>query len=54
MIVAKAKHHDAWSCYGEYITIGKKQFSPSTLVKMWNEVPDEIRKKIQDKYEGDF
>ena len=52
--VAKAKHHNARGPYGAYVSIGKKQFDTLSLVEMWNEVPAEIRKQIQDKYESDY
>jgi hypothetical protein len=54
MRVAKARYISGREGYSDFTRIGKKEFSFSTLVMMWNQVPDEIRKTIQDKQESDF
>lgn len=54
MKVAKARYHCGGKHYVDSVRIGKKEFDIPTFVEMWNEIPEEIRKPIQDKRENSF
>lgn len=51
MRVARAMFHLGRRGYDSYITIGENSYSLYAFVNMWNEVPPEIRKEIQEKEE---
>jgi hypothetical protein len=51
-MIAKARYHNGGEHYRDTVRIGKKEFDIETFVEMWNEIPEEIRKPIQDKTES--
>ncbi|MBE3086272.1 MAG: hypothetical protein IMZ64_08660 [Bacteroidetes bacterium] len=54
MKTAKAKYVSGRAGLCDFVRIGNKEFSFSSLVEMWNRVPDDIRKKIVDERAGDY
>jgi hypothetical protein len=54
MKVAKAKYHNGGEHYSDYIKIGDKEFTVPTFVEMWNKIPEQIRKPIQENEENDY
>ena len=54
MKVAKARYHNGGKNYVDTVRIGKREYDFPTFIGMWNEVPEQIRKELQDKTPSTF